>query len=143
MSIKAVICSFLLIILALNFFIRLIQYFRQSSKLAFSKETQHSFLCTNCNERYELNGQETKKLVKFSPKKEINSPKKSKIMYKFTCPKCNEYAYQEKVFDSNVVRGFGTLRLKGDNSQIELFKDAFIKGILPAIIGGIMISSLF
>lgn len=61
MQIKNMIGLLLLLSLAFNFFIRTIRFFSQSSNIAFSKDTFHSFSCKNCNETYKLDGKETKK----------------------------------------------------------------------------------
>lgn len=143
MQIKNMIGLLLLLSLAFNFFIRTIRFFYQSSNIAFSKDTFHSFLCEYCNETYKLDGKETKKKVAFSPKKDINSPGKSKTMYKFTCPNCGNYAYQEKIFDLNSNKAMGMFRLKADHVQVKLFKDFFVKCLLPTLVGAMLVSYLF
>lgn len=143
MPIKSIIGACIMFVLAMNFFIRTIRFFYQSSNIAFSKDTLHTFLCEECNETYQLNGQVTKKKIKFSLKKEINSPQKSRMLYKFTCPKCNKNAYQEKIFDLNTNKGLGIVRIKADHNQTTLFKEYIVKCLLPTLIGFWILTILF
>ncbi|MFD2305964.1 hypothetical protein [Enterococcus termitis] len=135
MPIKNTIALIFLVILALNFFIRGIRYFYKSSKIAFSKDTYHTFLCENCTATYKLDGLTTKGKIKFAPTKKIDSIGKTKTMYKFTCPECGKYVYQQKIFDTTINKGMGLIRIQADQAQSENFKELFIKCILPTIIG--------
>jgi len=61
--------------------------------MLFNESTTHQFNCSTCQERYTLSGLEAKKailpnwLIVFSKKKQ----------FKFTCPKCQTKAPQEKI----------------------------------------------
>ncbi|MEI5989049.1 hypothetical protein A5881_000536 [Enterococcus termitis] len=143
MPIKSIIGLLLLLSLALNFFIRTIHFFYKSNNIAFSKDTLHTFICESCNVTYKLNGPNTKKKIKFAPTKKIDSLGKSKTTYKFNCPECGKYAYQEKIFDLNINKGLGMIRLKADHEQVEIFKIFFVKCLLPTLVGAMIVSFLF
>lgn len=61
--------------------------------MLFAESTTHQFKCSSCQETYTLSGLEAKKairpncLIVFSKKKQ----------FKFTCPKCQSKAPQEKI----------------------------------------------
>ena len=61
--------------------------------MLFAESTTHQFKCSTCQEIYTLSGSEAKKairpncLIVFSKKKQ----------FKFTCPKCQTKALQEKL----------------------------------------------
>lgn len=142
MQIKNMIGLLLLLSLAFNFFYepfasfinRVISHFQKIHFILFHAKTVTK----------PINQTEKKlKKVAFSPKKDINSPGKSKTLYKFTCPNCGNYAYQEKIFDLNSNKAMGMFRLKADHVQVKLFKDFFVKCLLPTLVGAMLVSYLF
>ncbi|EOL46087.1 hypothetical protein RV11_GL001187 [Enterococcus phoeniculicola] len=127
---------------AINFFYRAVQLFRKSSKISFSENTLHRFICQSCQTEYKLNGIEAKQKIKGAIKIKKSSPKGQVFYYKFTCPNCNTYASQQKLFDMQKSALLGNAKVNIDSNQIPLLIDMLLKGVLPIFIVMILVQLL-
>lgn len=115
--------------LTINFFYRGIQFFRQVHKNNYSEDVSHTFNCRNCEEIYQLNGQEVQERVSiWSTKLEKRTPKGQSSAIRFICPHCHEKAFQYRVFDTDRTALFGNIRAQLNESSGALLKELLIKG---------------
>ncbi|MGG5318217.1 hypothetical protein [Enterococcus sp. AZ072] len=122
---------FVFLLLAVNFFYRVINLFIKINRQAYSQDTTHTFKCSTCNQSYTLTGPETKKLVKGAVVTKKSTPRSRTTFYQFRCPQCGSYSNQEKIFDINTTKGLGTVRAQIDSDQLPLVIDFLLKGVLP------------
>lgn len=121
--------------LAINFFYQGIKWYQSNKKITFSESTKHQFKCTSCQKEYTINGVEAKKKLSGAIKKRLQTPSRQTMQYKFSYPECQQYAFQEKEFDINQTKLLGNARVQIDNLQITPFKEFTLKGVLPVLIG--------
>lgn len=126
---------FLFSLLSINFFFRVIRLSLKLNKLAYSEETIHNFRCTKCNDSYTLKGPEAKRLIKGAIEISKLSSRYQTTFYIFNCPNCGTNSKQEKLFDLNVTKLGGALRIQLDSKQVPLILDFLLKGLLPVIVG--------
>lgn len=127
----------ILLVISLGFFInfiyRTIRLFKGLISIGYSEDTIHNFKCSYCEETYSLRGPEIKK-HRWAPRKEISTPTRRQISYKFHCPNCNKRVAQIQIFDTNITKGLGAIRVQMNDNQKQLIIDFLLKGILPIVI---------
>ena len=129
----------ILFLLAINFFYQGIKWYQSNKKITFSESTKHRFKCTSCQKEYTINGGEAKKKLSGAIKNSVQTPFRQTTQYKFSCPECQQYAFQEKEFDINQTKLLGNTRVQIDTFQIKPFKEFALKGILPMLIGMLLL----
>lgn len=118
--------------LVINFFYQVIRAFRRIRKTNHSGSTIHNFKCSNCDEVYALNGADLKSRTSiWSMRKDTRTPKSQTTAIRFECPVCNEKAFQEKIYDTDVTAGLGHIRAQFDDSSREVLVELLLKGFLP------------
>lgn len=135
---KAIILFGISFVLFLNFAYRAIRLFRGLVRQGYAEDTIHNYKCSHCEETYSLTGPEAKK-HRWALRKEIRTPRRQQISYKFHCPQCNQRVAQIQVFDTNVTKGLGAIRIQMNDNQKPLVIEFLIKGLLPFIIYNMLI----
>ena len=116
-----------------QFCLSAIRLFRGLIRQGYAKDTIHHFTCSYCKETHPLTGPEVKK-HRWAPRKEVTTPRKRKISYKFRCPHCDKRVAQIQIFDTNITKGLYAVRIQMNDSQKPLIMKFLIKGLLPFII---------
>lgn len=129
------------LVIFLNFIYHGIRLFRGLIRQNYAEDTIHRFKCSHCEETYPLTGPEAKK-HRWAPRTEVSTPRRRKITYKFRCPHCDKRVAQIQIFDTNVTKGLGAIRIQMNDNQKPLVIDFLIKGLLPFFIFN-MLYSLF
>ena len=129
------------LVIFINFIYRAIRLFRGMTRLAYAEDTIHHLKCSRCEETYSLTGPEAKK-HRWAPRKEIKTPRRQQISYKFHCPQCNQRVAQIQIYDTNITKGLGAVRIQMNDNQKPLFMEFLIKGLLPFIIYSMLFSSI-
>ena len=127
------------LVIFLNFVYRAIRLFRGLIRQGYAEDTIHHFKCSHCEETYPLTGPEAKK-HRWAPRKEVKTPRRQEISYKFRCPHCDKRVAQIQVFDTNITKGLGAVRIQMNDKQTPLVMEFLIKGILPFIIYSMLFS---
>ena len=127
------------LVIFLNFVYRAIRLFRGLIRQGYAEDTIHHFKCSHCEETYPLTGPEAKK-HRWAPRKEVKTPRRQEISYKFRCPHCDKRVAQIQVFDTNITKGLGAVRIQINDKQTPLVMEFLIKGILPCIIYSMLFS---
>ena len=128
-----IILSGISLVIFLNFVYRAIRLFRRLTRQGYAEDTIHHFKCSHCEETYPLTGPEVKK-HRWAPRKEVTTPKRRQISYKFRCPHCDKRVAQIQIFDTNITKGLGAVRIQMNDNQKPYIIEFLIKGILPFII---------
>lgn len=128
------------VVIYLNFVYRAFRLYKGLKRQGYAEDTIHHFKCSRCEETYSLTGPEMKK-HRWAPRKEITTPRRRQVSYKFHCPQCNQRAAQIQVFDTNITKGLGAFRIQMNDNQKPYIIEFFMKGVLPFIIFS-MLSSL-
>lgn len=128
-------------IIFLNFIYQAFRLYREMIRQRYAVDTIHHFKCSRCEEAYPLTGPEFKK-HRWAPFKEVTTPGKQQTSYKFHCPKCNQRVAQIQIFDTNITKGLGAVRIQINDNQIPFLIEFLLKGVLP-FIAFIMLFSLF
>lgn len=97
-----------------NLFYRGIKLMLYIKKVNEEETTFHTFKCTACNEVYQLNGIETKAKCRRALVKKIQTIHSQTTSVKFTCPHCHSNVYQERIFDINMTKFSGNIRIQMD-----------------------------
>ena len=119
--------------IAVNFFYRAIRMFRQMSRQTYDENTIHRFQCRKCEEIHTLTGPEVKK-IRWKPRVEKKTPRSQSTAYRFTCPHCHQHTSQTVLYDTNVTKGAGMVRVQMNDGQVPILIDFLIKGLLPVIL---------
>lgn len=125
----------LFISLVVNLFYHVIKAFTKMRNKNYAKETVHTFRCRNCEEVYQLNGEEARDRIRsWSNKAEKRTPKGQTTAIRFVCPQCNEKEFQYRVFEGNGISILGNVLARFDQASKEIVKDLLVKGFLPIFI---------
>jgi hypothetical protein len=129
--------------LGINFFYQAFQAFRRLRRIQYSEETVHKFRCQQCEDIYEMSGQDLQaRTTLWSTRKEIKTPRSQSTSIRFECPMCQQKAFQEKIFDTNVTAGLGNFRAQYDENTKGIIIDLLVKAFLPFLIGMPILSFL-
>lgn len=105
----------------------------ETRKITFSKDMSYAFRCTECHQKYSLDGEAYRKNVTgFKMRKEITTFRRHVEQVRFTCPKCGRKAFQEKIPLVDLVGPMGYAQVYGDSP--EPGKNFLIKGFLPLLL---------
>lgn len=116
-----------------NFFYRAIRMFRVMARQVYDEKTIHRFQCRKCEEIHTLTGPEAKKL-RWKPRIEKKTPRSQSTAYRFDCPYCRKRTSQTVLYDTNMTKGAGMVRVQMNEEQFPILMDFLIKGLLPAIL---------
>lgn len=116
-----------------NFFYQAIRMFRRMSRQAYDENTIHRFQCSNCEEVHTLTGPEAKK-IRWKPRVEKRTPRSQSTAYRFTCPHCHKRTSQTVLYDTNVTKGAGMVRVQMNEEQVPILIEFLVKGLLPVIL---------
>lgn len=122
-----------------NLFYRGIKLMLYIKKVNEEETTFHTFKCTACNEVYQLNGIETKAKCRRALVKKIQTIHSQTTSVKFTCPHCHSNVYQERIFDINMTKFSGNIRIQMDQRAPDpqkrtLLNDLLLKGVAPVLV---------
>lgn len=130
---KTIVLLGISLVIFLNFVYRGIRLFTGLIRQKYAEDTMHHFKCSHCEETYPLTGPEAKK-HRWAPRKEIKTPRRRQVSYKFHCPHCDKRVAQIQIFDTNITEGLGAVRIQMNDNQTPLIIEFLIKGLLPFII---------
>ncbi|AOV08684.1 hypothetical protein [Sporosarcina ureilytica] len=127
-----IIGQMLMLIVAFNFFHHAIRMFRSMTRQIYDENAVHRLQCSKCEEIHTITGPEAKKL-RWAPRVEKRTPRSQSTAYRFTCPHCHKHASQIVLYDTNVTKGAGMVRVQMNEEQKPLLIEFLIKGLLPVI----------
>ncbi len=128
-TIRTVIGILIFISLGVNFFYQGIKALIELRKNNYSEETTHHFKCRNCEEVYEMNGEEFQARTSiWSAKLNSRTPRSQTHAIRFACPVCQEKAFQEKIYETDVTALLGNIRAQFDGDSNKIIKDLLLKG---------------
>lgn len=134
-TIRVIVGFVLFLSLGINMAYQAFKAFRKIQAVNHSKDTLHTFKCGNCEETYQLNGEEVKERISiWSTKKEIKTPTSQTSAIRFECAKCQEKAFHKRIFDTDVTGLAGNVRAQFDDSTKGVIVELLIKGFLPLLI---------
>lgn len=136
---KTIILSLFALIIFINFAYRAIHLVRVVSRQSYAEDMIHHFQCSRCNETHTLSGPEAKK-IRWAPRIDKQTPRSQSTSYIFPCPHCNKRAAQVQVFDTNITKGLGAIRIQMNDEQKPVLIDFLIKGMLPCILYSMLFS---
>lgn len=123
----------LALIVFLNFVYQAIRMFRRVSRQVFAEDAVHRFQCRKCEEIHTLTGPEAKK-IRWAPRIKKSTPRRQSTSYVFNCPHCHKRTSQTYLYDTNVTKGAGMVRIQMNEEQLPLLIDFLMKGLLPFIL---------
>ena len=130
MGIRMLIGFTLVVIIFLNFVYQTIRLFRGLSRQMYDKDTVQRFQCSKCDEIHSLTGPELKKL-RWAPRIQKRTFRSQSTAIVFQCPHCHKRASQTVLYDTNVTRGAGMVRVQMNEEQKPLILQFLIRGLLP------------
>lgn len=143
-TIRIILGFVILIGLAVNFFYQVFKAFKKLNQTNYAKETLHRFKCRNCEEAYQLDGEEAKALISFwTPRVETQTINNQNTALRFECPICHEKTLQDRIFDTDITALKGNVRAQFDDSAKSIIVDLLVKAFLPVFIGMFLLSIIF
>lgn len=143
-TVRVVLGFAVLISLAVNLFYQVFIGFKKLNHLNYAKETMHTFKCRNCDEIYQLNGEEAKSMISFwTPRIETQTINSQNTAIRFECPECHEKVLQDRIFDTDVTALKGNVRAQFDNNSKGIIINLLVKGFLPIFIGMFLLGIIF
>lgn len=143
-TIRVILGFSLFIALGINLFYRGIQAMRKIHQSNYAKETIHAFKCRNCEDTYQLNGEEAKSRISiWATRLEKRTPKSQTTAIRFECPACDKKAFQDQIFNTDVTALAGNVRAQLTSTSKDILIDLLVKGVLPILIAMPILGIIF